>query len=434
MNFALDLSVQVERYLLENVRDDENVEDVYDEALAAILLENPSAWAAGDLRIGELILLIDSDTRVPEDCFMSAASEMARNPNVAVIQHSCGVMQVVYNFWENGITWFTQLVYRSIKFSCATGDIAPFVGHNAFLRWAAVQEVVYEQDGKQKWWSEAHVSEDFEMALKLQINGYITRLAAYHGDDFKEGVSLTVYDELNRWEKYAYGCSELMFHPFRYWFTRGPFTPLFRKFINSNMPGYAKFTVMAYVATYFALGSAWISCLANFFAVGWFYTIVDRAYLDAYAVEISCIAVFLVLSALTLTVYRYRIREASIPATLGRVLMWAPFFFIFFSGVSMHISQALLSHLCGINMTWGATAKELEDSNFWKEVPVIFKKFWRMYAFLIFEIGTMVALAYFVPPAYRISATFANVPLATVVACHFLLPLALNPQLMQFSF
>jgi hypothetical protein len=68
------------------------------------------------------------------------------------------------------------------------------------------------------------VSEDFDMALRLQTSGYILRLAAYAGQGFKEGVSLTVYDELARWEKYAYGCSELIFHPVKYWFVRGPFT------------------------------------------------------------------------------------------------------------------------------------------------------------------------------------------------------------------
>jgi hypothetical protein len=40
------------------------------------------------------------------------------------------------------------------------------------------------------------------MSLRLQSAGYIIRLGAYYGDGFKEGVSLTVYDELNRWEKY----------------------------------------------------------------------------------------------------------------------------------------------------------------------------------------------------------------------------------------
>ncbi|KAK5008803.1 hypothetical protein LTR28_003485 [Elasticomyces elasticus] len=47
------------------------------------------------------------------------------------------------------------------------------------------------------------------MALCLQSSGYLVRLGAYNGQSFKEGVSLTVYDELARWEKYAYDCSEL---------------------------------------------------------------------------------------------------------------------------------------------------------------------------------------------------------------------------------
>jgi len=39
------------------------------------------------------------------------------------------------------------------------------------------------------------------MSLRLQSDGYTIRLANYKGDEFKEGVSLTVYDELARWEK-----------------------------------------------------------------------------------------------------------------------------------------------------------------------------------------------------------------------------------------
>ena len=43
------------------------------------------------------------------------------------------------------------------------------------------------------------------MALRLQMRGYIIRWATYSNGGFKEGVSLTVDDELNRWQKYAYG-------------------------------------------------------------------------------------------------------------------------------------------------------------------------------------------------------------------------------------
>ena len=66
----------------------------------------------------------------------------------------------------------------------------------------AVQSVSRQgKDGNVEYWSESHVSEDFDMALRLQIAKNTTRLASYHGEGFKEGVSLTIYDELNRWEK-----------------------------------------------------------------------------------------------------------------------------------------------------------------------------------------------------------------------------------------
>jgi len=32
-----------------------------------------------------------------------------------------------------------------------------FVGHNAFLRWKAVQSVAYEEDGMTKFWSDGNI-------------------------------------------------------------------------------------------------------------------------------------------------------------------------------------------------------------------------------------------------------------------------------------
>lgn len=55
---------------------------------------------------------------------------------------------------------------------CANGEVAPFVGHNAFLRWSAIQDAAFEDEGddcKMKIWSESNVSEDFDMALRLQV-------------------------------------------------------------------------------------------------------------------------------------------------------------------------------------------------------------------------------------------------------------------------
>lgn len=441
MNFALDISRKCE-LLLETPQfaciDDED--EAYEQALDHVLAENPRAWAAGNIRIGDYILIIDSDTRIPGDCLLDAASEMEASPDVAILQQSSGVMKVVNNYWEDGIAYFTELVYRAIRFACATGDVAAFVGHNAILRWSAIQEIAYEQDVNGiptlKYWSEAHVSEDFEMSMKLQILGYRTRLAAYNGDGFKEGVSLTVYDELTRWEKYAYGCSELMFHPFRYWPTRGPFTPLFRRFVGSNMKGHSKFTIMAYIGTYYSIAGAWLITLVNYFATGWFLVYLDGAYLQSWSVWLFCIALFTVVSGIVFVIYRYRIREQELKASLIEVLKWTPLMIVFFSGLSIHVSQAIMYHLCGIEMTWGATAKELADSNFWKEVPMIIKKFKVMYLFIIGLAVGMICIAYVVPAPWRIGIgqIYAWVPLANIVVGHALFPLILNPQLMHFSF
>ena len=231
MNYGMRISNEVEEalQLVDRPADWTQADEgqAYERCLKAVLAKDGRAWADGNIRIGDYILIIDSDTRVPEDCLLDAALEMELSPRVAIIQFSSGVLQVAHNYFENGITFFTNLIYTAIRFGVASGDVAPFVGHNAILRWSAIQEVSFKEDGVEKYWSESHVSEDFDMALRLQVWGYVVRMAAWAGYGFKEGVSLTVYDELTRWEKYPFGCNELVFHPVKYWLTKCPITPLF---------------------------------------------------------------------------------------------------------------------------------------------------------------------------------------------------------------
>lgn len=214
----------------------------------------------------------------------------------------------------SSVTWFTNLIYTAITFAVAAGDACPFVGHNALLRWKAIQDAgaYTDEDGYEKYWSESHVSEDFDMALRLQVRGYSLRYAGYTGDGFKEGVSLTVYDELARWEKYAFGCNELLFHPFRFWIVRGPFTALFRQFLFSCIPLPKKLTILAYVGTYYAISAAWSMSLLNYFITGFFQGHYDKYYLDSFAIYISIIVVFTGLGNVALAVLRYRTSDRSL--------------------------------------------------------------------------------------------------------------------------
>ena len=74
MNYAMNVSARVEDKLTRVRRPggwtQEEEEQVYNSALAEIIAEDQGrTWAEGDLRIGDYILIIDSDTRVPHDCF-----------------------------------------------------------------------------------------------------------------------------------------------------------------------------------------------------------------------------------------------------------------------------------------------------------------------------------------------------------------------------
>ncbi|KAF1356043.1 hypothetical protein EJ07DRAFT_181633 [Lizonia empirigonia] len=446
MNFALNVSNRVEEVLqrsidrlyekgLEELSEDQE-NDLYNEALEQVLKDDPRAKAGGNICMGEFILIVDSDTIVPEDCLMYGAAEMFLSPEVAIVQHSTGVMQVSWDFFENGITYFTNLVYTAIRFAVGSGETAPFVGHNAFLRWEAVQDVTNppEEDGYICYWSESHVSEDFDIALRLQIKENIVRLASYHGGGFKEGVSLSIFDELDRWEKHAYGCNELVFNPIRTWLWKGSITPLFRTFLAADLQLSSKLTIIGYVSSYYALASAVPLGLLNYFLVGWLNGELDKFYVESWQVFVALLVVFNLFSNICLAVMRYRLGEMGLLASLLENFKWMPFFMVFFGGVSFHILLAICAHMFSIDMNWGATAKEKDNSNFFAEIPKIIRRFKWMYMLMLAILGGMVYLGCFAPHGWDIKGITSTVPMAVTVGMHMLFPIVLNPSLMVFNY
>ncbi|KAH9938819.1 glycosyl transferase family group 2-domain-containing protein [Epithele typhae] len=469
MNFGLDLSLRLEKHLasLEALqaagglptppradRDSQDAasahgpeESLEDRALALAIEEVAAEsdgrwrpWAANgrSLRVGEVILIVDSDTIVPEDCLRDAARELAECPDVAIIQHESDVMQVAHHYFENGIAHFTRRINKCISMGCANGEVAPFVGHNAFLRWSALQDAAFidEADGKKKIWSEANVSEDFDMALRLQLSGYMIRWATYSDGGFKEGVSLTCDDELNRWQKYSYGCNELIFHPLIEWWRKGPITKQLRTFLWSGAPMHYKISMMAYMFSYYGLSASALLSVVNYFLLGWDLP-VDGYYEHSFEIWLACTVVFPGAGNIGFTLLEYRLGQRNILASLVENLTWVPFFFFFFGGLSIHLSQALLAHLFSYNITWGATKKEVERSNFWLEVPKILKRFWISFVLSFAICIVMIILTTdLVPVGWRIfSFDWAViVPLAIVAGCHIAYPIVLNPWFMIFSY
>lgn len=78
------------------------------------------------------------------------------------------------------------------------------------------------------------------------------------------------------------------------------------------------------------------------------------------------------------------------------------------------------------NITWGATKKEVERSNFFIEVPRILKRFWFAFAvaiacfasIVLFSLESVVTADWLIPGNYW-AVIF---PLALVAGCHVLFP------------
>jgi hypothetical protein len=92
--------------------------------------------------------------------------------------------------------------------------------------------------------------------------------------------------------------------------------------------------------------------------------------------------------------------------------------FFFFGGLSMHLIVAILAHLFSYNITWESTKKEVERSNFFIEVPRIWKRFGPYLVLSVMLLAGIAVLATpLIPAGWRIdmSAWAVMVPLMYVV-------------------
>lgn len=165
MNYCLSFSLRVEDELLRLIKDKaenkgkpaegisvEEKEQLYQKALQNILAKDEGkTMAEGNVRMGDLILFIDCDTRVvswilslsrivlltrfkPEDCLSLGEMEMEESPQVAIIQHASGVMQVIHSVFENASEFFALAIFsftNSASHLFHKSRLSP----NQILRW-----------------------------------------------------------------------------------------------------------------------------------------------------------------------------------------------------------------------------------------------------------------------------------------------------------
>ena len=87
-------------------------------------------------------------------------------------------------------------------------------------------------------------------------------------------------------------------------------------------------------------------------------------------------------------------------------LSLVPYSFFFFGGLSIPVSQAILAHLFSYNIQWSATIKEVQRSNFFKEIPKIARRFWFPLSMSIVIIAGMIVLSTsLVPFAWQVNGS-----------------------------
>uniref|UniRef100_A0A383WC27 Glycosyltransferase 2-like domain-containing protein n=1 Tax=Tetradesmus obliquus TaxID=3088 RepID=A0A383WC27_TETOB len=398
--------------------------------------------AQGDLTMDDecLILLIDADTKVPEACMYDTVGEFLQCPEVAYTQHyTTPFTEQNRNYWEEYVSAFTKTIYfQGIAVSVAFGDNSPLVGHNAFLRWSALRAIAFTDEtcrtGEVKVWGEDSVSEDFDLYIRLATVGSLGRYVMYTGDEFQEGVSLTYMDEVIKFKKFAYGACELLFNPIKQWPTKGPFNSKFLAYMrNKNIRWYQKTSLLAYLSSYLAMAAAFYACmLEGVLSVvdpGWH----DYFMMRGFDVMLTCTVVFIGIGTFCNAIfYQWRRLGAEKQPNMFKItwdnLKWIPASVLFFNSVLFHMTEVCFIYFFGMKVSWGATAKEVQNKSWWqalKETIIAYK--WEYLLYFVMLGGYSVCVWYYEIGLYRGWSVLGY------CIGHILGPIVLNPTIMSLN-
>jgi hypothetical protein len=88
----------------------------------------------------------------------------------------------------------------------------------------------------------------------------------------------------------------------------------------------AKFTILGYIGTYYAIGAALPLSIVNYFLTGWFADVLDHSYLPSWDMLCGTLFIFLVVSPLAFAWYRHRLGEKNFFWAVLEAFTWMPFF------------------------------------------------------------------------------------------------------------
>ena len=152
--------------------------------------------------------------------------------------------------------------------------------------------------------------------------------------------------------------------------------------------------------------------------------------MHSFEVWLATTVVFFGSGTIAYTLLEYRLGHKELLWSFLENVKWVPFFFFFFGGLAIPMSISILAHMLSLNITWSATVKEVQRSNFFKEVPKILKKFWfSLTVSWIIIAGIIISSTSLVPIGWRVDGSAWGVifPLAAAAGCHILFPVRYSP-------
>jgi cellulose synthase/poly-beta-1,6-N-acetylglucosamine synthase-like glycosyltransferase len=369
LNFGMDLADQLEARLKSRLSGHDLTPDnlsVYQEELNILLAEQKlPASAEGDIRLGEFMVLLDKDSYMPEGIIERTLPEFLADDQLAFTQHRTKPINGDENYFANLLGRFTEnLYFLWINVATLDGDFPPFVGHNAFLRKAAMRRAKVSKGEVDRYWNEK-VSEDFELSMRLQAQGYHGKYVVFPGFDFGEGVSRTFSEESAKLKKFAFGAMELAFNPLGDMLEKGIFTDTFKGFWTSpTTPLSAKISIFIYLSSYLAMASAYLQLLSQMIleVTGMVSWQVVEVPITSFSVMLLCLFVFMLVSSTSNFLLRNEMSALSLGIETGgaRVEFWrevrcAFFTMLLFNGLLWSVFQGAVLYLFSCRPNFGAT-------------------------------------------------------------------------------
>lgn len=387
----------------------------------------------GEIKFNSYILLIDSDSVVPNNFLENIVKEFEENPLLAYTQqYTIPLVSCYQNYFSRFISHFTinlnEIIFR---ISTRNGDISPLIGHNIMIRTKAL----YKTSFNKKCWSENRVSEDFDLCLRFINSGYYGKFIAYKDNIFQEGVSLSFKDEMNKYSKFAYGASEIMFNPIKNWCRKGILTKSFYTFVRySNAPFTSKISIIGYLMTYFSIASSIIltpiilvlSCYVEYWEILFFNLFYSFIFLTVVFSIINPISSYIIKNKLkNMTVCSINNNQYLPNVSFFKEVMCGIFFLGFYSSISFPIFTGVISHLLNLNISWGSTVKTLKYEKKYIVFFNILKNDKIQFLVMFSYLGFLILNIYYL----KCINIYIIISMSSLIIGHIITPFLLTPSL-----